>query len=39
MVEQLIRENNGTISVDSTPGAGTRIVMELPAFEERGSRI
>ena len=39
MVEQLIRENNGTISVDSSPGAGTRIVMELPAFEERGSRI
>lgn len=39
MVEQLIRENNGTISVDSTPGVGTRIVMELPAFEERGSRI
>jgi len=39
MVEQLIRENNGTISVDSTPGIGTRVVMELPAFEERGSRI
>lgn len=39
MVEQLIRENNGTISVDSTPGVGTRVVMELPAFEERGSRI
>lgn len=39
MVEQLIRENNGTISVGSTPGVGTRVIMELPAFEERGSRI
>jgi signal transduction histidine kinase/ABC-type amino acid transport substrate-binding protein len=39
MVEQLTRENNGTISIDSTPGVGTRVVMLLPAFEERGSRI
>ncbi|SCZ79029.1 transporter substrate-binding domain-containing protein [Acidaminobacter hydrogenoformans] len=39
MVEQLTRENNGTISIESTPGVGTRVVMLLPAFEERGSRI
>ena len=39
MVEQLVRENRGTLVMQSVPGEGTRVVMTLPAFEERGSRI
>lgn len=39
MVEQLVRENRGTLVMQSVPGEGTRVVMTLPAFEERGSLV
>jgi signal transduction histidine kinase len=34
MVQQIVRESGGTLSVVSQPGSGTRIIVELPACPE-----
>lgn len=31
IVEQLVRENEGTIEISSTPGAGTAVLLNLPS--------
>lgn len=36
IVEQLVRENQGTIQISSQPGQGTRIMLRLPSGTERG---
>jgi signal transduction histidine kinase len=30
MVNKIIEEHNGTIEIDSAPGVGTRIILQLP---------
>ena len=34
---QYVRELGGRVSVDSAPGAGTRVTLSLPLFEGGGS--
>ena len=31
IVRRLVMDLNGTISVDSAPGSGTRVIIEIPA--------